>query len=59
MAEKEEVFDEHITKACIFPPFNLIESFADDLLINKSLKLPMSKLMTTFSELAKIGGSYF
>ena len=55
----DDLYDESISKACIFPPFHLIDQFADDLLINKTQKLPMSELLTTFAQLSKIGGSYF
>ena len=29
------LFDTLIEKACVFPPFNMIESFSDDVLINR------------------------
>ena len=48
-----------IEKACVFPPFSLIENFADDVLINRGESLALSSLLKQFAVLAKIGGNYF
>jgi hypothetical protein len=34
-----------IEKACVFPPFSLIENFADDVLINRGESLALSSLL--------------
>ena len=49
----------NIEKACLFPPFWQIESFADDLLINTGFSSTLSDLMQHFSKIAVIGGNYF
>ena len=43
----------------MFPPFSLIENFADDVLINTGEMLALSHLLKQFAMLAKIGGNYF
>lgn len=53
------LFDTKIEKACVFPPFNMIESFSDDVLINKGKRLTLVELLEMFAQLAKIGGDYF
>jgi len=37
----------------------MIESFADDLLINRGERLTLVQLLELFGQLAKIGGDYF
>jgi hypothetical protein len=53
------LFDTSIEKACVFPPFSMIESFSDDVLINRGKRLTLVELLETFGQLAKIGGDYF
>ena len=43
----------------MFPPFNMIESFSDDVLINRGQRLTLVELLEMFGQLAKIGGDYF
>ena len=37
----------------------MIESFSDDLLINRGERLTLVQLLELFGQLAKIGGDYF
>ena len=44
----KSLFDLKIEKACVFPPFSMIESFSDDLLINRGERLTLVQLLELF-----------
>lgn len=52
------LFDDTVSQATLFPPFYLIESFADDVLINSGEVPSLASTLQKFSQLAQIGGLY-